>query len=702
MYGLVRPEPEVAPISTLSDWHRKGIQRLAEAIEGRETYLASLPVASEGEKTHRRISLRKTLGLILALALLIALGAGAYKARQIYLLAQVVRADLSQLREVAGSPLNPETIQRAGPLLTRSRQDLEAFRGEVEPFLWLGPRLGWVPVYGGDLAASRDILQMGSLLLESADTSLAASAPLVRMFAGEARPDPSQAVAALNRIQPDLLQARSALEQALQLRAALDNGRLSPVFRAAIEQDVDRLLPLMDDGLAAAIALPALLGAGSEGPKTYLLLVQNEDELRPTGGFITAAGTLVVQNGQVLSLSFVDSGELENWDRPYPQAPWQLEQYMNSPVLVLRDANWFPDFPTAALYAESLYAYSYSHSVDGVIAFDQHLLVMLLEALGPLQVEGAPELIDAGNVVGYMRAAKAPPAGQPAPADWNRKGFMNTITHALVSKIFQAQGVGWENIGSALFEGLEQRHLLVRLDDPALAPVIARHGWDGAMGRQAGDFLMVVDSNVGFNKTNAVVQTGLAYDVDLTDSSRPLAALTVTHHNNAATAACKHWEKQRLPGQEEYPIDDCYWNYLRVYVPAGAELLDSTPQSVPEEWMLLGHGVQGPVDVLEDELEGLQGFGALMVVPGGEARLTSFQFRLPEGVLLKDGGQTTYHLKVRKQPGTLAVPVIIRVHLPNGSTLESSVPQAVIDGNHLYLETTLVTDLDLDIRFRHE
>ena len=60
---------------------------------------------------------------------------------------------------------------------------------------------------------------------------------------------------------------------------------------------------------------------------------------------------------------------------------------MNSPVLILRDANWFPDFPTSALYAESLYAYRYSHSVDGVIAFDQHLLVSLLEATGPLQVE---------------------------------------------------------------------------------------------------------------------------------------------------------------------------------------------------------------------------------------------------------------------------------------------------------------------------
>ncbi len=74
----------------------------------------------------------------------------------------------------------------------------------------------------------------------------------------------------------------------------------------------------------------------NEGEKTYLLLVQNEDELRPTGGFITAAGSLLLDNGQISGMNFEDSGDLDNWDKPYPVAPWQLRQYMNSPVLVFR------------------------------------------------------------------------------------------------------------------------------------------------------------------------------------------------------------------------------------------------------------------------------------------------------------------------------------------------------------------------------
>src|SRR5512146_2094428 len=38
-YKLVGDEPEVASISTLSDWHRKGLQHLAGIIQARETYL---------------------------------------------------------------------------------------------------------------------------------------------------------------------------------------------------------------------------------------------------------------------------------------------------------------------------------------------------------------------------------------------------------------------------------------------------------------------------------------------------------------------------------------------------------------------------------------------------------------------------------------------------------------------------------------
>jgi hypothetical protein len=721
-YKLVGDEPEVAATSTLSDWQRKGIQRLADAIPAREKYLGTLAGAnssseqpavasakplrgspSPGSIGKKLLPLRNALLPVLTLLLLIALAFGGYKARAIYGLALTVRGDMSQLQGLKASATDLTAVTEAGPLLSRSRQDFEALVNEVEPMVWLGPWLGWVPVYGGDLASGREILDMADLLLESTETAYVAFQPLMTTLQGEAGLDPAQLAFLLNEAQPELIRARRLFDQAVQLRAELNLARLSPQTRALIEDTLDTLMPVMDDGLTVAMALPHFLGAASDGPKTYLLLVQNEDELRPTGGFITAVGTLVVQDGQVLRLTFVDSGELDNWERPYPLAPWQLDQYMNSPVLVLRDSNWFPDFPTSALYAESLYAYSYSHSVDGVIAFDQHMLVLILEALGPLMLEGEPEPIGAGNVIAFMRSSKSPPAGQPLPAGWSRKGFMDRITKAILVKIFQGQDISWEKLGKALFQGLDQDHLLLQLDDAALAQVIARHGWDGALTKaEEGDFLMVVDTNIGFNKTNAVVAASLSYDVDLSDPAYPVGTLTVTHHNNASSeVACLQWGGQRSAGQEQYPIDACYWNYMRVYVPSGTKLLEATPQDVSDEWMILNHGVSGPVDVLE-EVDGLQAFGTLLVVPGGESLVTSFQFRLPEDVLAvrSEAGSLTYRLQIDKQPGTLAVPLVIRIHFPGGAGIQTAFPGAVVDGNQLLIETDLRTDLDLEVNFQ--
>jgi Protein of unknown function (DUF4012) len=704
-YRLVGDEPEIAPTSTLSDWHRKGIQQLADAVAAREEYLDSSGGVvhedpSKASTGNQFVIYKKLFVATMILMLLVLLVLGSQKASRIYRAAVVFRGDVSQLQDLMRSPPDLQVVMDAGPLLSKSKQDFKVVFQEVAPLLWLGPRLGWVPIYGGDLASSSEILQMANYLFESTETAYDGFHPLLVALNNDAAPDPSQLVVLLNKAQPELIKARHTFDQAMQLRTGLDLDRLSPLTQSIIKERLDPLMTLMDDGLGVATSLPRLLGAASDGPKTYLLLAQNEDELRPTGGFITAVGTLVVQNGKVVRVEFVDSGEVDNWDFPYPLAPWQLQQYMNSSVLILRDANWFPDFPTTTLYAESLYAYSFSNSVDGVIAFDQHMLVMLLQALGPIQVEGESSPIDAENVIAFMRSSKSLPVDQPVPSDWSRKGFMDRIAKALLAKIFEGQNIAWEKIGQVLFQGLNEDHLLLQLDDPTLTTVIAHHGWDGALRYQGGDFLMVVDANIGFNKTNAVVDTALSYDVDLSDATHPASTLTVTHYNGAsADVACIHWGAQRPAGEEYYPIDACYWNYMRVYVPSGTELSAATPQIVPGEWMILNKGVNAAVDKLDEEVDGLQAFGMLMVVPGDHSQLNSLHFQLPDHVLMTEGDQRIYRLDVEKQPGTLATPITIRIHLPHRAVLKSTSMKAIMENHDLLIQTALQTDVNLEVVF---
>jgi hypothetical protein len=411
-HKLVGSEPGVAPDSTLSDWHRKGLQRLADAILAREAYLEQSELASPGASNagtsppagaaSKRAGRRKVfwrLGFIsLFLLFAAAVTLGALKAQRVYRQALLVRQDLEQIQSLAFSPPKLEQLKQAGASLLTLRRDFDTLKGEVEPFLWLTPWLDWVPAYGGDLASAQELLTLADSILAAADNSFQAVLPIAESFInGDGKPGLHlrELTEAIYAIEPQLSETRQILDKAVEARSHLDVGNLSPLVRGLVETKADPALALMSDGLTLAMEIPRALGATSEGPKTYLLLVQNEDELRPTGGFITAAGTLLVQNGEIVHVAFHDSSSFDNWSRPYPTAPWQLNRYMNSPVLIFRDSNWFTDYPTSALYAEYLYSFNNDHSVDDVIAFDQRMLVELLGVLGPLEVEDVPYLVEA-------------------------------------------------------------------------------------------------------------------------------------------------------------------------------------------------------------------------------------------------------------------------------------------------------------------
>ncbi len=671
-------------------------------FEVSQTSSESLSSETKDQKLiHRKSRMRRLVILLLGLAFLVIILFGGLKARKLYDLAVLVRQDVVRIQDLMTDPApRMERLKDAGPALSTLRQDFKSLKDEVEPYLGLGAWLKWVPVYGGDLASARELMMLTDSLLASADSTYQAMIPLVEEDALSSV-DPYRLTNFLKGAQPQLMEAQTELEMAVSARSRLEPEDLSPQVRDLILSDVDPVLALLQDGLTVAIEFPGLMGATREGSKKYLLLVQNEDELRPTGGFITAADTLVIRNGRMGAVTFVNSGDLDNWSRPYPVAPWQLKQYMNSRVLIFRDANWFTDYRTAAMYAEYLYSYSEDQSVDGVIAFDQHLLVEILKVTGPIEVEDAPYPIDANNVVEYMRAAKVPTPENLATPGWNYKAFLNKITIALIAKIFGGE-VQWEPLTTVLLQALNEHHLLLQFDDPSMISLLERYHWDGAVRPEDGDFLMVVDSNIGFNKTSTVIETSLTYEVDLTNSISPTGLLTVDHENKAEeVAVCKHWSKIKAEGEQYYPISDCYWNYLRVYTPKGTELLEAVPQAIPDNWMIIKRDNPSQVDILEEDIEGIQAFGTLQVVPDGESLSMNFQFALPAGVIHveKDTDLRVYHLKVQKQPGTITVPITIRVHIPKNSKIETVPPGAVVKGYNVQYQANLTTDLELEFVF---
>ena len=729
-FRLVSDENEVAPTSTISGWHVGGLEKLGQSFIDREKLLVAQlrepsvvlhpqPEAPDVEITeaksqpeskrpsifgvgldfYRRVS--RWFWLTLGLGLLLFMGWRTYHLAGSY---RAFRQDVSQLQAVvSGGELSLEALDEIGLLLKVARADALALQSQVAPFFWTGRLMGWLPVYGGDLSSANDLLGLAAGLLIAGDEGFQAAEPLLASLPTE---DQSLSISAVLEMlvmaQPRFKLAESALADALAYRAKIDVERLSPKTRPLLEQ-IDPYLPLFQDGMDLLNAIPKIMGAAEFGPQTYLIILQNEDELRATGGFITAVATVTIDQGEIIAFKVEDSYAADDLSKIYPRAPWQVQEYMVLGYLLLRDSNWSPDFRVSARWMEHLYAYYSAHSVDGVIAIDQEVIRSLLAVVGPLEIEGAPDPITAKNVVTFMRSSK----DQFGDGSAQRKAFMGLLAMALLEKIQAGTDVSWQALGRVIIRALDERHIQVQMDEPAIAALLAARGWDGAVKPGQGDFLMVVDSNLGFNKVNAAAQTEIEYQVDISKPVAPSARLTLVHRNpTKGDAPC-------LPGPNQVDRDyveliaRCYWDYVRVYTLADTNLLAASPHYTPRNWMLAGRAVPRRVDILdntgvvEENPEGIQTYGTLLVVPQSEERQTRFDFELPPGVVTAEAeGTWRYQLYVRKQAGTLKVPLMLQVRLPKGAEILSAVPEGVFQDGVWQADVTLRTDIEFTLIWR--
>ena len=211
--------------------------------------------------------------IVSTLALLAWLG---WRAARTALYARAALDDLDRLQVVLASP-SLASLPRAEADLASLQTHLSEAQAAGRPFLRIAPALGWAPRFGPDLVAAPQLVEMAVELATAGRIASDALAPVAGLVgAGGGLDALPKAVDALVAAQPALAEANVRLARAAELRAALP-----PLTEPRLTRQLDRLdklLPLAQEGLALAQAAPDLLGAG--GPRTYLLLAQNSDELR--------------------------------------------------------------------------------------------------------------------------------------------------------------------------------------------------------------------------------------------------------------------------------------------------------------------------------------------------------------------------------------------------------------------------------------
>lgn len=213
--------------------------------------------------------------------------------------------------------LSKQTLADGIPLLHDAYQEFSAMEGDLHPLLpvldWIG-RLPGPGKYAGQAGPLLAYAKNGLLALDLTARGLS---PILDQLS-----QASQSTSSLEMVVTELAQSRakfeaasSALDEAGAARKHIQLDLLPQPAQAAIRK-VDAKFDLAQGGLILLSVLPQLAGTDTE--QTYLLAAQNNDELRPTGGFISALGLLKVKSGQITAFSMQDSFAIDDYSKDYP------------------------------------------------------------------------------------------------------------------------------------------------------------------------------------------------------------------------------------------------------------------------------------------------------------------------------------------------------------------------------------------------
>ncbi|MSQ15793.1 MAG: DUF4012 domain-containing protein [Dehalococcoidia bacterium] len=583
--------------------------------------------------------------------------------------------------------LNEGSIAKAQSSFARAENDFMYVRSVVAPIRLILPLMRWIPRYGEEIAAAPDLVDIAAFGAQAGSYILQGVAPAfdavsgTQTSGGGAQGNFPRLLAALSEAKDNFARAAAALEKVEKSRQSLKKYSISdPRILKAINA-LDKYLPTLKAATEGTLLTPDLFGY--QGQKRYLVLFQNNNELRATGGFIGGAALATLQNGAIAEFTFRDSYDFDSAEpRPFVTPPEPLVKYMLFQDWTLRDSNWWPDFPTSARKAMEFLESDFGQQVDGVIAIDQNVVVELLGYLGPVIVPDFKETVTQANFLALADTYAHPP-GYKAFDDFadlrkvitndNRKAFLGSVGEELIKRLNSANKDLLIKLAPSLMDIIKEKHVMLYVNESESAQMLSSTGWDGSVAAGEGDYLMVIDSNVGYSKADKYVNRSINYDVVIDSTSTPVESTLKLRYTNTSNETPPFCSAQEIDFWASH--DSCYKDYVRVYVPKGTVFLGAT-------------GLDSPIE-LYTENDRLVMAG-LLVMGSGKEREVTFSY-VPPRSAVSYSNETKYRLTVQKQAGTDAIPFSLRISLP-----DSLVPSMVSQGGSIQpaaLETTLKTDL---------
>ncbi|MFH0820827.1 MAG: DUF4012 domain-containing protein, partial [Candidatus Peregrinibacteria bacterium] len=390
----------------------------------------------------------------------------------------------------------------------------------------------------------------------------------------------------------------SLFGQAVEVQQHLT--RLNPVVVPAdvreqlstAQKGIGDLLAYLREGRSAFSA--ALDWLGDEHPHQTLVLLQNKNERRATGGFIGSYLLVTTSKGEITKFDAKDvyetDGQLTEMIAPPPGIREVADRW------AMRDANFSPDFPTSAKKIQWFLEHSRGPTVDTVIAVDQTVIEKLLELTGPIELKGFPFTLKSKNVddlLSFYTEAKL--AGVQNP-----KQLLFDLAQAVKKEFMKLQD--FSSLIPVAQSLISEGHVQLYSNDEDIQEVAKFLKMDGAMAvpTEKTDYLNVITTSIGGNKSDRYIQMKLDHQVQIASDGSVTDRLTITKHHTWSERDWSRFQKWiNYYGASKLPLKDLHFilgggpnvDYLRVYVPKGSKLLKKEGIETVETSEKLGYTV---------------------------------------------------------------------------------------------------------------
>lgn len=496
-----------------------------------------------------------------------------------------------------------------------------------------------------------------------------------------------------------LVLAERNISKAGSLLANID-GSVIPEDKRLLLLDLKGKIPQFQEYIGQAIDYSDFLlkFVGTGGRKTYLVLLQNNTELRPTGGFPGTYAVINFEDGNLAKVFVddiyqIDSNLKENIIPPIPM------QHI-TPNWGMRDANWFADFPTSAKKVQEFYRKDGGGDIDGVLAITPDVIAEIFKIIGPIDMPEYGMTLNADNFLTEIQNEVEYEADRARP-----KKILTDLQPKFFEKLSQQDKDGWARIFKVITKAAEEKHILAYFNDLTLQETAIKNGLGGEIKRlpsvnsgQVGDYLQVVFANVKGSKTDFVTDNFFDLRVSSSGEGSVEHELKISRVHNGGDRPYGFYNRDNSA-------------YIKVYVPQGSVLESIVGQTITDFKPLVDYNGTGfkkdsdlskiessishPVaGVDEFEESGKTVFGFWLIVKPKQTKSVVLKYRTPGA----EGADKGYVLYWQKQSGTGSDHINFIFKLPEGKKVVSQSPGLQLLGNNLVLDSDLSIDRAIDIK----